>query len=102
MKGFEALSNFSLKKEVTFEQGNGSIKNIPVIVSPGAVFREIFEDRTHESFSFTPYGIISPGEKIILSKEEIIYLLNKEQIKIISFDTNGILLHGCCFFIFTR
>jgi len=87
MTGFRAEDNFCLKKTIELES-NGikfMIKDIPVSVSVGAKFSEVFSERTknEEQFSFYPYGVLCSGEKIILSKEELNYFLERKIIKLL-------------------
>lgn len=82
--GFEAINNFTAKKKIELESSNGTkviIGEIPVFISIGAKFSKVLSDRTETSFSFHPYGIISPGEKNIITKEELDYLVERKMIK---------------------
>ncbi|MEI7765118.1 MAG: hypothetical protein WCI93_00865 [bacterium] len=85
MKGFEAINSFTLKKKIELASVSGAkilIENIPVLVSFGAKFDEIFFERKTDSFCFNPKGITSPGEVIFISKEELEHFLEREMIKL--------------------
>ncbi len=86
MKGFEAISNFTVNKSFQIETVGGgkiSIEKIPVLIGVGARFSENFSERKEDFFSFHPYGVISPGEKNIITREEMKYLLETKMIKLI-------------------
>ena len=87
MRGFEAIANFSLKKKIELEHGNGTkltVEKIPVLVSFGAKFDEIFSERKSNNghFSFSPCGVICPGETIIISRENLEDLIKRKMIVI--------------------
>jgi hypothetical protein len=88
MVGFEAVDNFTLNKSLELVSACGiksTITDIPVLVSCGAKFSEVFSNRdiNNKHFYFNPYGIVSPGEKIVISEEELRYLIERKMINIL-------------------
>lgn len=79
--GFLSKGNFTLKKKI--EMKNVTSTDIPVLISNGAKFSEIYSERDNAgNYYFTPYGILSPGERIKLTTEEINYWINNKCIEL--------------------
>lgn len=83
---FRAIKEISLKKKIELSfpcNAKFVLEDIPVLVSPGAKFYEVYSQRTDSLYFFNPEGIHSPGEVTIIPKEEFIDFLQHERIKII-------------------
>lgn len=83
---FRAVNSLFLKKKIELSLPSSAkliMNDIPVQVSAGATLYEVYSMRNNEFYFFNPEGICSPGEFIIISKEEFNYLFQNRSIKLI-------------------
>lgn len=83
---FKAIEQLFLRKKIELffpSHAKFTMEDIPVLVSPGATFYEVYSSRTDELYFFNPDGICSPGEVIIIPKEELVDFIEHKRIDII-------------------